>query len=110
SQVPAETGRRCLAHLKGIAGLDIAEKRRPQDGRLLYTRPNGHKVDLRLNVIPTLHGEDVAIRILDREMRLLSLDRLGLLPRDLGILMSWLANPAGLILVAGPTGSGKTTT
>jgi general secretion pathway protein E len=103
-------GRRCLSHIKAMAGLDLSERRRPQDGRWIYERPDGDKLDLRINVIPTLFGEDMTLRLLDRSTRLLSLDQIGLHRRDLQILLGMLSHPSGLILVTGPTGSGKTTT
>jgi type II secretory ATPase GspE/PulE/Tfp pilus assembly ATPase PilB-like protein len=108
--MPAEFGHRCLAHLKGQAGMDVFERRRPQDGRWLYRREGKGGVDVRLNTIPTLHGEDCALRLLLRESRLLALANLGMLRRDYNQLLSLLNNPGGLILVSGPTGAGKTTT
>jgi type II secretory ATPase GspE/PulE/Tfp pilus assembly ATPase PilB-like protein len=109
SQLPIELGRRCIAHIKGLAGMDITEKRRPQDGRWIFKRRD-EVIDLRLNTIPTLYGEDCTLRLLDRQTRLLSLDRLGMSRRDYNHLLQMLSAPAGLILVTGPTGSGKTTT
>ncbi len=109
SQVHPEVGKRCIAHIKGQAGMDITEKRRPQDGRWIF-RHGDDVIDLRINTLPTLYGEDCTIRLLDRTTRLLSLDRLGLIRRDYNHLMQMLSAPAGLILVTGPTGSGKTTT
>lgn len=105
-----EVGRRCLLHIKNMAGLDIAERRRPMDGRWIYRPENRQIVDLRINTLPTLYGEDCTLRILDRQNRVLSLDSLGMLQRDLNFLVQLLNNPSGLILVTGPTGSGKTTT
>jgi type II secretory ATPase GspE/PulE/Tfp pilus assembly ATPase PilB-like protein len=89
--------------------MDVFERRRPQDGRWVYR--NGSKgVDVRLNTIPTLHGEDCALRLLVRETRLLSLANLGMIRRDYNQLLSLLSSPGGLVLVSGPTGAGKTTT
>jgi type II secretory ATPase GspE/PulE/Tfp pilus assembly ATPase PilB-like protein len=110
SIVPLELGRRCMAHIKAVAGMDVAEKRRPLDGRCIYQRANGTSIDLRINTIPTLYGEDFTLRILDRNSRLLSLDQLGFLRHDYNQLLALLNSPSGLILVTGPTGSGKTTT
>ncbi len=110
SVLPAELGRRCIAHIKAVAGMDVAEKRRPLDGRCIYQRENGSSLDLRINTLPTLYGEDVTLRLLDRENRLLALEELGLLRRDHNQLLSLLNSPSGLLLVTGPTGSGKTTT
>src|SRR5262249_30361157 len=110
SIVPTDLGRRCIAHIKAVAGMDVAEKRRPLDGPCIYQRETGPPLDLRINTLPTLYGEDVTMRILDRESRLLSLEELGLLRRDHNQLLSLLNSPSGLLLVTGPTGSGKTTT
>src|SRR5262245_9398983 len=104
-----EQGRHLLNFLKTQAGLDIAERRRPQEGRWLFSN-NGARVDLRINVVPTLFGEDLAVRILDRRLGLRSLDGLGLTRADLARLTALLTSPSGLILVTGPTGTGKTTT
>jgi general secretion pathway protein E len=110
SVVPTDLGRRCIAHIKAVAGMDVAEKRRPLDGRCIYQRETGPPLDLRINTLPTLYGEDVTMRLLDRESRLLSLEELGLLRRDHNQLLGLLNSPSGLLLVTGPTGSGKTTT
>jgi type II secretory ATPase GspE/PulE/Tfp pilus assembly ATPase PilB-like protein len=104
-----ETGRRCISHVKALAGMDVAERRRPQDGRWIYTSDE-HNIDLRLNVIPTLHGEDLAMRLLVRDSQLLSIESLGLTDREFNQLLNLLNSPSGLILVTGPTGAGKTTT
>jgi len=90
--------------------MDIAEHRRPQDGRWIHQTPAGKILDLRICALPTLHGLDLAVRLLDRETCLLQLDRIGLLPPDSERLERLLDSPGGLILVTGPTGSGKTTT
>jgi type II secretory ATPase GspE/PulE/Tfp pilus assembly ATPase PilB-like protein len=110
SVIPSDLGKRCIAHIKAVAGMDVAEKRRPLDGRCIYQRETGQAIDLRINSLPTLYGEDVTLRLLDRENRLLDLEELGLLRRDHNQLLSLLNNPSGLLLVTGPTGSGKTTT
>jgi type II secretory ATPase GspE/PulE/Tfp pilus assembly ATPase PilB-like protein len=110
SILPLDLGRRCMAHLKAVAGMDVAERRRPLDGRRIYRRTSGAQLDLRINTIPTLYGEDFTIRLLERDSRLLQLDQLGLLRHDHNRLLSMLQSPSGLILVTGPTGSGKTTT
>ncbi|HEY1376752.1 MAG TPA: GspE/PulE family protein [Gemmataceae bacterium] len=110
THLPAEFGRRCFGYIKSAADLNVAERRRPQDGRWIYRRAAGKVIDLRINIIPTLYGEDVTLRLLDRDTRLLNLDQLGLSRPDLNQLLGMLASPSGLILVTGPTGSGKTTT
>lgn len=109
AQISREQGRYLISYLKAQAGIDIAERRRPQEGRWIFEREGG-RVDLRLNIIPTLHGEDLAARILDRKQGLRTLDSLGLLRGDHQKLTSLLSSPSGLILVTGPTGTGKTTT
>ncbi len=98
-----------ISRLKLIGGLDIAERRLPQDGRI-RTVLRGHSIDLRLATAPTLHGEAVSIRLLDKQAAPLDLDRLGYDGAALASLRGLLARPNGLILVTGPTGSGKTTT
>jgi type II secretory ATPase GspE/PulE/Tfp pilus assembly ATPase PilB-like protein len=108
--MPTELGRRCMAHIKALAGMDVAERRRPLDGRWIRERKEQSKIDLRISTIPTLYGEDFTLRLLVRDSQLLSLDELGLLPTDYNNLLSLLNSPSGLILVTGPTGSGKTTT
>lgn len=110
SLMTADSGRRCIAHVKGQAGMDIAEKRRPIDGRMLFRRADESTIDVRVSTLPTLHGEDMTLRLLDRQTRALALDQLGLLPHDYNCLLQWLNSPNGLILVTGPTGAGKTTT
>jgi general secretion pathway protein E len=105
-----ELGRRCLSHIKALADLDIVEHRRPQDGRWVRQIPGSDKIDLRINIMPTLYGEDFTLRLLVRQVSLLPLDNLGLEQQDHQQLLSLLASPSGLILVTGPTGSGKTTT
>jgi len=110
STLGPDLGRRCMAHIKALAGMDVAEKRRPLDGRWIHERTSGNTLDLRISTIPTMYGEDFSLRLLDRHSRLLALDQLGLLQRDYNTLLALLNNPSGLILVTGPTGAGKTTT
>ncbi|QDF95926.1 secretion system protein E [Azoarcus sp. DD4] len=95
--------------IKVMAGLNIAETRAPQDGRISLDI-NGHAVDFRVSCLPTLHGENVVLRILDRNKGIVPLDALGLTPPNFDALERMIARPEGLILVTGPTGSGKTTT
>src|SRR5947209_7112665 len=110
SIVPAELGRRCIAHIKSVAGMEASERRRPLDGRWIHEPTNGRAVDLRINTIPTLHGEDLTLRFLERDSKLIGLEMLGMDAADQNRLRSLLNRPSGLILVTGPTGSGKTTT
>ncbi len=98
-----------ISRLKILAKLDIAEKRVPQDGRIKI-RIKEREVDVRVSIIPMLYGEAVVLRLLDRGAMLLGLDSLGMSPRDLVVMEGILARPHGIILVTGPTGSGKTTT
>jgi type II secretory ATPase GspE/PulE/Tfp pilus assembly ATPase PilB-like protein len=110
TKVSVEWGRRCMTHIKALAGMDVAERRRPLDGRWLLPRDGKSTLDLRISTLPTMHGEDFTIRLLDRESRLLTIEQLGLLQRDYNQLLAGLASPSGLIVVTGPTGAGKTTT
>ncbi|MDP6942158.1 MAG: GspE/PulE family protein [Planctomycetota bacterium] len=98
-----------LSHLKVSAGLDIAEKRKPQDGRIEHTAV-GRQLDVRTSILPTSTGETCVMRLLDREANLLSLADLGLTPRALEWFEKVIERPNGIFLVTGPTGSGKTTT
>ncbi len=98
-----------VSRLKILSKLDIAEKRVPQDGRIKIIIA-GREIDVRVSVIPMLYGEAVVLRLLDRSSVLLGLNKLGMSDRDLGITRIILERPHGIILVTGPTGSGKTTT
>jgi type II secretory ATPase GspE/PulE/Tfp pilus assembly ATPase PilB-like protein len=110
SIMPPEFGKRCMAHIKAMAGMDVAEKRRPLDGRWIHEVKGADKIDLRISTIPTLYGEDFTLRLLARNSQLILLENLGLVRRDYNQLLSLLNSPSGLILVTGPTGAGKTTT
>ncbi|MFG1320723.1 GspE/PulE family protein [Xanthobacter autotrophicus] len=98
-----------ISRIKILAGLDIAERRLPQDGaaRLKLGRS---EIDVRVALMPTQHGEAAVIRLLPRDRGLLNMDKLGLSPGDAEILKRLLALPHGMVVVTGPTGSGKTTT
>ncbi len=109
---PAEVRRFAAAivsRLKILSHLDIAEKRLPQDGRIKL-KVSGREVDVRVSIIPMLHGEAVVLRLLDRSAPLLGLERLGMAERDRAVIEKTLELPHGIVLVTGPTGSGKTTT
>lgn len=98
-----------VARIKVMSQLDIAEKRLPQDGRMPL-RVGGRQVDVRVSTLPTGHGERVVLRLLDKKALHLGLKELGLSSEDQALMESFLRRPHGIILVTGPTGSGKTTT
>jgi type IV pilus assembly protein PilB len=98
-----------VSRIKIMASLNIAERRLPQDGRI-ELRVDGRDIDLRVSTVPTVFGEKVVLRILDKGAALVPVDRLGLQPDDLPRFEAMITKPYGIILVTGPTGSGKTTT
>lgn len=98
-----------VSRLKIMAGLSIAEKRVPQDGRI-QAEVDGRTLDLRVSTLPTVHGESVVMRVLDPTSLRLGLPEIGLLPDDEAVLAEQISSPDGIMLVTGPTGSGKTTT
>ena len=98
------------SRLKIMAGLDIAEKRKPQDGRISFKASGGRDIDIRTSVLPGSHGETIVMRLLDKERGLMSLQALGFEGRDRERFQSVIGRPNGIVLVTGPTGSGKTTT
>jgi type IV pilus assembly protein PilB len=106
---PKHLGPAITSRVKVMASLDIAERRLPQDGRV-ELQVGGNPIDLRVAVLPTMHGESVVMRVLDRSNVELSLDRVGLGAEDLELLRSLINKPNGIVVVTGPTGSGKTTT
>jgi general secretion pathway protein E len=108
-QRPRDRFEAVASRVKLIAGLDIAERRLPQDGRVT-TRVSGMALDIRVSTLPGVHGESIVMRLLPKERGDLSLDSLGLEPDHLQSLRSLLQQPNGLVLVTGPTGSGKSTT
>ena len=95
--------------LKVMCGMNIAETRAPQDGRMTLS-VSGHDIDYRVSSLPTAHGENIVLRVLDRGRGIVSLDELGMSPHALAELRRMMERPEGVILVTGPTGSGKTTT
>lgn len=97
------------SRLKLLARLDLAEKRRPQDGRI-KTDHGGKEIELRVSTLPVAFGEKIVIRIFDPDVLLQDLDSLGFYPREFQLYNSFIQKPNGIILVTGPTGSGKTTT
>ena len=108
--LPSETGKRCMAHLKAMASMDVTEQRRPLDGRWVRDVAGQERVDLRINTIPTLYGEDVTLRLLNSGVTASTLEDIGFSRRELNEILTMVDSPSGLILVTGPTGSGKTTT
>ncbi|HEY4303831.1 MAG TPA: GspE/PulE family protein [Gemmatimonadaceae bacterium] len=106
---PASLHHAVLSRIKLLAELDIAERRRPQDGRI-RVRLESRELDLRVSTIPTMHGESVVLRLLDRGGRPVTLDELGMSATILTSVTRLAARPHGMVLVTGPTGSGKTTT
>jgi len=98
-----------VSRVKVMANLDIAERRLPQDGRI-ELNVGGNSVDLRVSVLPTMFGEAVVMRVLDRTVVQLSLDKIGMDPHTLSRFRQMIERPNGIVLVTGPTGSGKTTT
>ncbi len=110
SQPPVEMGPRLASRLKVMAELDIAERRIPQDGRLRLALSDERSIDMRVNTMPTLWGEKIVLRILDASATQVSVDKLGFDARQQRLFLDALALPQGMILVTGPTGSGKSVT
>ncbi|MCA9298080.1 MAG: Flp pilus assembly complex ATPase component TadA [Phycisphaerales bacterium] len=106
---PKHLGPAITSRVKVMSNLDIAERRLPQDGRIELT-VGGNPIDLRVAVLPTMHGESVVMRVLDRSNVELSLDRVGFREDDLEKFRGLINKPNGIVVVTGPTGSGKTTT
>jgi general secretion pathway protein E len=98
-----------VSRIKLLSRMDLAEKRRPQDGRI-KTNFNNKDIELRVSTVPVAFGEKVVIRIFDPDILLQDLDSMGFYPRELMLYNSFIRRPNGIILVTGPTGSGKTTT
>jgi len=98
------------SRLKTLGRMDVAEKRRPQDGRLKTKTADAHEIELRLSTLPTAHGEKMVMRIFDPDILLKTFEQLGLAETDYARWESMVQNPNGIVLVTGPTGSGKTTT
>ena len=98
-----------VSRIKVMAALDISERRLPQDGRFRLN-VGGRDLDVRVSTFPTIHGENVVLRLLDRSAALIGMAELGLLPEPLELLARTIDRPNGMVLVTGPTGSGKTTT
>ncbi len=108
-QLPLSRFPAVASRVKLISGMDIAERRLPQDGRL-SARVSGREVDVRASAVPGVYGESIVMRLLPKEREDLSLEKLGFEPRDLATFRRWAGEPHGIVLVTGPTGSGKSTT
>ncbi|MBD9565391.1 type IV-A pilus assembly ATPase PilB [Pseudomonas sp. PDM09] len=105
---PTQLANRIASRLKVMASLDISERRKPQDGRIKMRLSKSKSIDFRVNTLPTLWGEKVVIRILDPSSAQMGIDALGYEPDQKDLYMAALKQPQGMILVTGPTGSGKT--
>jgi len=108
SRAPVKLSQRLTARLKVMAGLDIAEKRLPQDGRIKLNLSKTRQMDFRVSTCPTLFGEKAVLRILDGSAAKMGIDKLGYEDHQKQLYLDALAKPYGMILVTGPTGSGKT--
>lgn len=108
-EYPASLHPSIISRIKIMSGMDIAEKRRPQDGRILALI-DGRHIDLRVSSLPTMTGEKIVLRILDRDNSLVDLEQLGLEDDDMRYIENFCALPWGILLATGPTGSGKSTT
>ena len=106
---PQHLGPAIISRIKVMGNLDIAERRLPQDGRV-ELQVGGSPIDLRVSILPTMHGESCVMRVLDRSNVELSLERVGLAPDELEKVRLMINRPNGIVIVTGPTGSGKTTT
>lgn len=110
TQPPPGAAASITARLKILSKMDIGEKRRPQDGRLKVRLQSGKEVDFRVNCMPTIFGEKIVLRLLDKSNLQVDLTKLGMEEDELLLFKEVLALPQGLLLITGPTGSGKTTT
>ncbi|OGG54666.1 hypothetical protein A2764_01265, partial [Candidatus Kaiserbacteria bacterium RIFCSPHIGHO2_01_FULL_55_79] len=107
--LPLQTHRAIVARIKVLSSIRLDERRKPQDGRFSASI-DGRQIDFRVSTFPSYNGEKVVIRILDREQGFIPLDQIGLTERNLKIMRNAIRQPHGLILISGPTGSGKSTT
>ena len=109
AQPPKSLAFAIASRIKVLANLDVAESRLPQDGRILLTA-NNRQIDLRASTLPTVYGESIVLRVLDKSSVSLTLAQLGMSPDDEATIERLIERPNGLLLVTGPTGAGKTTT
>ncbi|MBU1087691.1 MAG: Flp pilus assembly complex ATPase component TadA [Candidatus Omnitrophica bacterium] len=108
-KIPTEMYSQFVARIKIMSNLDIAENKKPQDGRAEIMFKN-RKIDLRVSIIPTYYGEKVVLRVLDPQKSKIELSKIGFSPVEVGMMQTLFTRPQGMILVTGPTGSGKTST
>jgi general secretion pathway protein E len=109
-QIPTAVMSAVTSRIKILGRMDVAEKRKPQDGRLKTRTPDNTEVELRLSTMPTAFGEKLVMRIFDPEVLVRDCQSLGFAGKEAEIWQQWVGEPHGIILVTGPTGSGKTTT
>jgi type II secretory ATPase GspE/PulE/Tfp pilus assembly ATPase PilB-like protein len=109
-RLPSRRGLQCVTFVRTMADMKLEENRRPQDGLWEFSATGGRRINLRVSTIPTLYGHSVALRILDLHGQCRTLDSLGLVGPQRAMLTEVLETPGGLMLVSGPTGSGKSTT
>ena len=109
-QVPATVASAMTSRIKILGRMDVVEKRRPQDGRIKTRMPDGEEIELRLSTLPTAFGEKLVMRIFDPDVLVRDFSELGFSTDDYEKWQGLIANPGGIVLVTGPTGSGKTTT
>jgi type IV pilus assembly protein PilB len=108
--VPLRMRNAVVSRIKILAQLDITERRAPQDGRIRIRMQDGREVDFRVSILPSMHGEKVVLRVLDQSTNSLTLNDLGFSSEELEVVLAAIRNPWGIVLLTGPTGSGKTTT
>ena len=109
-QPPQGSSGAIISRLKILSKMDIAERRKPQDGRIKVKLKGGQEIDFRVNCLPTLFGEKIVLRLLDKSNLQVDLLKLGMVQQQLELFQKAIALPQGMILITGPTGSGKTTT
>ncbi len=109
-QVPATVAAAMTSRIKILGRMDVVEKRRPQDGRIKTRMPDGQEIELRLSTLPTAFGEKLVMRVFDPDVLVRDFSELGFVPDELEKWNTLIKNPGGILLVTGPTGSGKTTT